>query len=365
MILKGFVKLGDQKAKFSSAVLVGNSMVSEPTIGRHQWIDGFVINNPNGLNVQVDLQHYFLNEASSEDNKRLKQNIYDTYKLASQSVPAFTPLIECVAQSSQYILHSEASKAEGVFSNLIYLKNPLKTADNNLTEHLVVVNIAGNPNLPDREIPIEIDTDKSHIKTIAKIEQQNKYYLGRDGLWYATNPLETVMHEIAHACKDLQNLTAEGDMAYETSKKQGITPEDEKRVIEFVNKVLIESRGMPGRDLNSDTAQKPNNAPLGKYIPLDEHGLEKLKRGPIPNELKQYSHPELIDLQGRSNNQSNNVFPKLAHLFNRNLMTKLQNELVDFNHAHQKQLISNRINEIVLNNNKAQETSILLSELAF
>lgn len=355
--------MGDQDAKISNTNLVGNSKISEPEVNNHQWIDGFIINNPNGLNIQVNLQHFVIKDAADKENKALRQTIYDTYKLAAESVPAFTPLAECVAQSSQYIFHSDAGKPEGVFSNMIYLKNPLKIEGNNLPERFPVVNISGNPELPDRKIPIEFDTDKGHIKTIAQIEQQNKYYLGKDGLWYTTNPLEVVVHEVAHACKDLQNLTTEGDLAYKTSKKQGITPEDEKRVIDFVNKILIEPRGMPGRDLNSDTAQKPNNAPLGKYAPLNGNGLENLKQGPIPDELKQYSVPKLMDFQGRFNNQSNGVLLEMARSFNIDLITKLQEELADFNHAHQLKLIGDRINENVNSNIKQQASTLhMLSE---
>lgn len=358
--------MSNQDAKVSSTRLVGNSKVSEPKMGNHQWIDGFIISNPNSLNIQVNLQHFVIKNTTDEENKTLRQTIYNTYKLAAESVPAFTPLAECVAQSSQLIVHSEADKSEGVFSNIIYLKNTLKTASNNLSQYLPVVNIAGNPNLPDRKIPIEFDTDKGRIKTIAKIEQQNKYYLGKDGLWYITNPLEVVMHEVAHACKDLQNLTAEGDLAYQTSKKQGITPEDEKRVIDFVNKVLIEPRDMPGRDLNSDTAQKPNNAPLGKYVPLNAKGLEKLKQGPIPDELKRYSDPKLVKFQSHSNNLGNDVLLKIAHSFNSDLMTKLQRELADFSHAHQLKLIGDRINEIAQSNIKQQASALhMLPEPVF
>ncbi|NOS94993.1 MAG: hypothetical protein HOP26_01045 [Methylotenera sp.] len=346
--------MGNQKVLVNNTLLSGNAKVSEPMVDSHGLIKGFIIDNPKGFDLQVDLQHFLLNEENAEENKKLRQTIYDTYKLAAQSVPAFTPLAECVAQTSQHILHSEANKPEGVFSNIIYLENTLKTIDNNLADTLPVVNIAGNPTLPDREISVEVDTDAGHVKTIAKIEQQNKYYLGKDGLWYTTNPLEVITHEIAHACKDLQNLTKAGDFAYESSKKQGITPEDEKRVINFVNQVLLEPRGMSGRDLNSDTAVKPNNATVGNYAPLDAMGIERLKHAPIPNELKSYSQPKVIDFNSHSKNNSHD-FTRESSFVHPITLGQLKRELAAFDSEHQQSFVFSRISEVMKGNGFSQK----------
>ncbi len=354
--------MGDQVVQVNNTILSGNSKVSEPIVDSQGLIKGFVIDNPKGADIQVDLQHFLLDGATAAENIKLQQSIYATYKYAAQSVPAFTPLMECVAHSSQHILHSEASKPEGVFSNIIYLKNTLKTASNHLAERLPVINIAGNPNLPDREISIEFDTDKGHFKTIAKVEQQNKYYLGKDGLWYITNPLEVITHEIAHACKDLQNLTKEGDFAYEASKKKGITPEDEKRVIDFVNQVLLQPRGMSGRDLNSDTAVKPESATLGKYVPLDSNGVEKLKHGPIPNELKLYSQPKSVDLQNQPQTiPSRNSIEGVGSLHP--VMAQLRIELSTLISEHSQQVVFSRVSDL-MNINLSQNHHICNSELA-
>lgn len=356
--------MDNQKVQVNNTVLSGNAKVSEPIVDSQGLIKGFIIDNPKGPDVQVDLQHFLLNEENAEENKKLRQTIYDTYKLAAQSVPAFTPLAECLAQTSQHILHSEANKPEGVFSNIIYLKNALKTTDNNLLDALPVVNIAGNPNLPDREISVEFDTDVGHVKTVVKVEQQNKYYLGEDGLWYTTNPLEVITHEIAHACKDLQNLTKAGDFAYESSKKQGITPEDEKRVINFVNQVLLQPRGMSGRDLSSDTAVKPNNATMGKYVPLDTVGVEWLKHAPIPIELKSYSQPKVIDFNSQSKNNSHAVTEETGSVHPITL-DQLKRELSSFDSEYQQSFVFSRISEVMKGNGFFQKPTSCDSDLAF
>lgn len=357
--------MNDQEEKVYHTILVGNSSVSEPVMDSQGLIKGFVIDNPKGADIQVDLQHFLLERTATEENKKLRQTVYDAYKLAAESVPAFTPLAECVAESSQHIIHTEASKPEGVFSNIVYLKNALKTADGHAPELLAAVNIAGNPNLPDREIPVEFDTDKGHFKTIAKIEQQNKYYLGKDTLWYTTNPLEVITHEVAHACKDLQNLTKEGDFAYESSKKKGITPEDEKRVISFVNQVLLQPRGMSGRDLNSDTAVKPESAAMGKYMPLDASGVEKLKHGPIPTELKLYSQPKMVDLQSQSHDMSNHKSIQRSDLLHPTVMAQLKIELTGFDSVQQQNFVFSRINDVLRSNEDMQKPNRCDSDLAF
>lgn len=278
-------------AEIVETMLIGHSTLTPPIADGSGAMLGFVIDNPSGPDLRVSLQQLTLKGATAEENNQLRQAVYDAYALGTKAVPAFTPLSECVAESATLIVHSDA-EWEGMRFVFVPVKEKSATG--------YYANIQGNPLLPDNRY----DFSYNGVTQTVTLEQQNKNYLGKDGRWYITNPLELITHELAHGCNKLQGWSQAGEKAYVSDLKAGKVPDYEIKAINFVNTTLLEPRGLPGRNPETYYAAKPDGALQGQYIPLDAAGLEKLKHGPIPAELKQYTQParmpEATDLQGKS-----------------------------------------------------------------
>ena len=274
-------------AEAIETVLIGNSTLSSPIKDGTGALVGFVIDNPKGPDLTVNLQQLSLKGATAEENNHLRQVVYDAYALGTKAVPAFTPLAECVADSATVIVHSDANW-EGMRFVFVPVKEKEKPATN------FIANIQGNPLLPDTSYTFNYNGVTQKVV----LEQQNKHYLGKDGLWYDTNPLELITHELSHGCNKLQGWTQVGEQAYISDLKAGKVPDYEIKAINFVNTTLLEPRSLPGRDPEAYYSAKPDGALSGQDAPLDATGSEKLRHGAIPAELNGYSQPTLRPADG-------------------------------------------------------------------
>jgi len=262
--------------------LAGNAKLSALVKDAEGNLLGFVVDNPLGPDLNVDLHLLTIKNATAAQNNQLRKVVYDTYALGVKAVPAFTPLLECVAESATVVVHSDADW-EGMRFVFVPVLQPNKPVTN------FYANIQGNPLLPDSLHAFSF----GGITHDVILEQQNKYYLGKDGRWYTTNPLELVSHELAHGCGKLQGWTQAAEGAYVRDLQSGKVPEYEIKAISFVNTTLLEPRGLPGRVPESYYQAKPESAAQGATAPLDADDIEKLRHGTIPAALKAYSQPVL------------------------------------------------------------------------
>lgn len=287
--------------------LVGNARVSPLQRDAEGMVTGFVIDNPRGPDLKVSLNGLLLEGATPAQINALRQVVYDAYVLGAMAVPAFTPLSECIAQSTTLIVHSDAN-----WDGMRFKYVPIPHHPQGETQFFA--NVQGNPLLPDHESTFSFQGVVHKVV----VEQQNKYYQGKDGRWYTTHPLELVMHELPHGCGKLQAWSSEDEAAYQQDLASGKVPMDEVRAVRFVNQTLLEPRGLPGRDPQSYYEVKPDGEVAVKVPALDAAALEKLRQGPVPDELQRFSRPGLKAIesgfQGRyeSNHPNGLAFASLG-----------------------------------------------------
>jgi len=289
-------------ADWISTELVGNVHVAPLRRDAEGMATGFVIDNPRGPDLYVSVQGLQLEGASPAQNNALRQVVYEAYVLGARAVPAFTPLSECIAQSATLIVHSDAN-----WDGMRFKYVPIPNQPGVQGGPSFFANVQGNPLLPDRISTFSFQGVEQKVV----IEQQNKYYLGKDGRWYLTNPLELISHELVHGCGKLQGWSAQGESAYLQDMKSGKVPGDEVRAVQFVNQTLLEPLGQPGRDPQSYYRAKPDEALAVHAQTLDAEALERLRLGPIPVALAGFSIPERKqiepDLQKRLELDPSNV----------------------------------------------------------
>jgi hypothetical protein len=254
--------------------LDGNSKVSEPLTDKNTGeILSFEIANPNGSKLHVDMTRYIAVShfwLASKPTSELRQDVYDAYKYLTENIPATTPLLEDIASEFPMgVLHEKADQM-GAYNN-----SPGKNSSNASSPIDTPAVVIGNINLP----------------KLNGFEQPARQYHGVDGKWYVNSDAEVLMHELAHSSKKLQNWTPEGIKQYDLDIALKVTPENERRAMEFVNATMRAPSGKMLEDTSTYFEKRPESLPTNTASELD---VDKLLLGNIPKEFAGYSSPSLV-----------------------------------------------------------------------
>ncbi len=302
---------------------------------------GFDIFNPNKSVVHINLSQYSKKDSDNASNNLLRQFVYEKYAFLAENVPAATALFESNAKTfpKGFVLLDADDK--DVFSYMGYLKD----------------------GKPGKQLPVSIK---------GNVLAEDRVYRGKSGfwdiltpeggVWYRYHPEEVLLHEHCHASMELQDWTPHAQRDYDDMLKQRIVPIREVVPIEFVNETMLKPREQPPRDPDDYfTIRIPADGVRGVDRPTD---IEALRHGPIPDELKQYSHPKVNDLQSRSKDMNiNDSIERSGLLHPVTTMSKLKVELSSFDSTQQQNFVFSRIIDLLKSNEQLQKLNVFNPEL--
>lgn len=280
--------------------LEGNSKLENRQINPEtQELLSFDIKNPNGSTLHIDLSTYSRTSESAKSANALREAVFENYKFLAENVPAATAVFESNAREFPQGITWQKPGTMGLWN-----KSSPGKGDNTDNPQTTPVMMTGNLRLPSGADPIQSSGGASHEDARAQ------EYLAKDKTWNMHLSPEALLHEHIHATREYQNwLSTQAQLDKNTQAdinipRDNLTEkmrlENEGMAIEFVNKTILAPLGIPERDPNAYRTVKPANAAIQTRYEYSEDDKEKLRNGPIPEELKSYSHPKAIPLEKHS-----------------------------------------------------------------